>query len=118
MPIVRNAGEVESLEPRFKVITATKVQDGCDEWIGSLEDGRRIRAIVSDGVLEIRVANPIVGPQRQRYYPQHRGKNRTILVKVLECGVSTLRRLSYQALKAHTVGYITWPQREAAIVTD
>ena len=106
-------------EPRFRVVSATKVKDGCDEWVGALKDGRKIRAIISGGVLEVDVANPIVDPEKgRRFYRQHRGKMRTVLVKVIEPDNYEKNRLSYEDLKANTVGYIEWPAEEAAIVVE
>ena len=108
---------MKKMEPRFRVATATKVADGYDEWIGTLADGRRIRAIISGGVLEVEVANPIVDAAKgERLYRQHRGKMRTVLVKVIDPESYSKNRLSTADLKAYTANYIEWPPEMEAVV--
>jgi len=97
--------------PMFHVMRVRRNADRVDERIGMLADGRRIRATVSAGVLEIEVANPVVGPQKgRRYYHLHRGKMRLIMLKVI--GGYSKHTLTYAALKEHTRGFIAWPEKE------
>ncbi len=97
--------------PMFHVLNVRRNADRVDERIGTLADGRRIRATISSGVLEIEVANPVVGPQKgRRYYHLHRGKMRMIMLKVI--GGYAKHSLTYAALKEHTRGFIAWPEKE------
>lgn len=97
--------------PLFQVVSVRRNLDRVDERVGELADGRRIRTRISSGVLEVEVANPVVGPQKgRRYYHLHRGKMRTIMMKVI--GGYTKHTLTYAALKAHTRGFIAWPEKE------
>ncbi len=84
--------------------------------LAMLKDGRKIRAIISEGVLEVDVANPVVDPEKgRRFYRQHRGKMRTVLVKAIEPETREENRLSYEDLKANTAGYIEGAGGAAAI---
>lgn len=98
--------------PLFHVMSVRRNADRVDERLGVLADGRRIRVTIAGGVLEIEAANPVVGPQKgRRYYHLHRGKMRTIMLKVI--GGYTKHTLTYAALKEHTRGFITWPEKES-----
>lgn len=67
--------------PIFRVQEVHRIKDGVEERLGVLDDGRRIRAIMAGGVLDIEVANPVVDPKKKlRMYSRHRGKMRTIMV--------------------------------------
>lgn len=99
--------------PIFRVREVRRIRDGVEERLGLLEDGRRIRAVMAGGVLDIEVANPMVDSQKKRrLYSQHRGKMRTILVKAVAPDDYGKNSISYRALKAHTAGFIIWPEKE------
>lgn len=103
----------ETPQPIFCVREVRRIRDGVEERVGVLDDGRRIRAIIAGGVLDIEVANPVVDSKKKlRLYNRHRGKMRTILVKVVAPDDYGKNTISYRALKAHTAGYISWPEKE------
>ena len=112
-PATLNCGEHN---PLFRVTEVRRIKDGVEERLGTLEDGRRIRATMAGGVLDVEVANPIVdAKKKRRLYSRHRGKMRTILVKVVAPDDYGKNTISYRSLKAHTAGFIIWPEKESNV---
>lgn len=93
---------------QFRVVKLEHTSAEGDRYEGWLDDGRAIQVAVKAGELSIEVSNPIVADGGLLYL--HHDDPREILLKAFDPTNWQNGNLSFEELKAHTIGFIEWPE--------
>lgn len=94
---------------QFRVVKLEHTSSAGDEFKGWLDDGRAINISVTAGELSIEVSNPEKS-EGGRLYALHEDP-RVIFLKAFDPANWMNGSLSFDELKAHTTGFIAWPEK-------
>lgn len=87
-------------------------ESGPTEWEGITTDNRGIYARYGGGELTVYLGDPDDGPELAE------ANGRLLLLKVVELDDPNAGTMGLAGLKAHTAGFITWPDEEAGSAED
>ena len=97
----------------FQVTRLHRTSEGAPtEWEGITVDNRGIYARYGGGELTVYLGDPDDGPELAE------ANGRLLLLKVVELDDPNASAMSLAELKAHTAGFITWPEKETESNAD